>query len=67
MIVRLLLILIAGFVVWKLARLALAKLQGPDAEKAPPEFEKMITCRRCGVHLPPSLADAEGCCERCRS
>jgi hypothetical protein len=66
-IVRLLLILLAGFIVWKLVRVVMAKLQGPDAAKTPPEFEKMITCRRCGVHLPPALADEDGRCQRCRS
>lgn len=52
----LLLLIVFALVVWFLARQRKADAQRPEAAPAPRPAEKMVTCARCGVHLPESEA-----------
>lgn len=66
---RLILILAAVLIVWKLAQVAMRQLQGRQAREQLPEndeFEPMQPCSTCGVHLPRSQADESGRCAQCR-
>lgn len=66
---RLLLVIVAGFMVWRLVRYALKALQAPDQPPPPaePPFEPMARCPRCGAHVPQAQLGAEGECKRCRA
>ena len=64
---RLLLLVVAGFIVWQLARYAVKALRGPETPPpGEPRFEPMARCPRCGAHVPRQQLDAQGECQRCR-
>lgn len=52
--IRILLLALALWIVFRLIK----KIIGPEkaVRKQPPEFEEMLTCKHCGVHLPRSQA-----------
>ncbi len=57
MVLRLLLLVGFGFVVYTLLKRAMARRRG-DAAAASQEF--MVTCAHCGVHLPQSDSVSQG-------
>lgn len=52
----LLLLIVLAAIVWFLARQRKADAHGRDAAPPPRPAEKMVSCARCGVHLPESEA-----------
>lgn len=62
---KLILILIAGFIIYALLRGFLRRLPKDDAKPQTGAGEDMVRCSRCGVHLPRSeslLADGKFFC-----
>lgn len=63
---RLLLLAIAGYLIWSLLRYAMAALRGPDEPRSDePPYKPMARCARCGAHVPQDQLNAEGECTRC--
>lgn len=66
--VRLLLLLAAIWVVWRLLRgnSILPTLgRRPEAPKPPENFEPMSRCEHCGTYLPSKALSSSGRCGRC--
>ena len=64
MLFRLILLLAAAWVLWRLlrgVRIHVVRGQQPSA----PTFEPMARCTRCGVHQPKASLSAAGLCGRC--
>lgn len=62
--VKLLLLAVLAYVVWRLVSKALAPPTPPGAG-APPQFEPTARCAKCGTHVPSAQLDAQGLCPRC--
>ncbi|HUP90819.1 MAG TPA: hypothetical protein VM074_01120 [Solimonas sp.] len=65
MILRLLLLLLAGWIVWRLYRTVQAQSRAVRPPPAQPGFEAMAPCVACGTHLPLKALSADGRCGRC--
>ncbi|MES0873015.1 hypothetical protein [Sinimarinibacterium thermocellulolyticum] len=62
-ILRILLLVAAAWLVWRIVRQIRAQLrQQPPVSN---EFEPMARCAACGTHLPARSLDATGRCGRC--
>jgi hypothetical protein len=64
MIFRLLLLALAGFVVWRL--LKTMGVLPPPAPRGQEQFEPMARCARCGTFLPAKTLSSDGRCGACR-
>lgn len=63
---RLLLLVAAAWIVWRLYRSVMASRalrQSPPPEAS---FEPMARCTRCNAHVPAQSLSAEGLCGHCR-
>ncbi len=64
-ILRLLLLIAAVWLVWRIVRQVRGQLQ--QQRKPPPveEFEAMARCAKCGTYLPSKSLTAAGLCGHC--
>lgn len=63
---RILLFLVAAYVVWRLYRALTAKSGGNTPPSQPREdYEAMARCSKCGVFAPASTLSQSGRCGRC--
>jgi uncharacterized protein len=64
---RILLILAAIWIVWRLLRGLRIQIERAQPPAQPPaeNFEPMARCARCGVHLPANALSANGRCGKC--
>lgn len=58
--IKILLLLAIGFVVWGLIRSYQRSLNKPSAPASKPTAEDMVKCAQCGVNLPRSEAIYSG-------
>ena len=58
--IKILLLIAIGFVVWSLFRTYLRSLNTPPASTREPIVEDMVKCAHCGVNLPRSEAIYSG-------
>lgn len=63
-ILRLLLLVAAVWLVWRIVRQVRGQLQ--QRQGPTDEFEPMARCAQCSTFLPARALDAEGKCARCR-
>jgi threonine/homoserine/homoserine lactone efflux protein len=64
---RILLFLVAAYIVWRLYRALRAKSEGGSPMPRTPgdDYEVMVRCARCGIHAPASSLSKSGLCGRC--
>jgi uncharacterized protein len=64
---RILLILAAIWIVWRLLRGLRIHISRAQSPPQPPgeNFEPMARCAQCGVHLPASALSPDGRCGKC--
>lgn len=64
---RLILLIAAAWIVWRLLRGLRVHVSRVDSPPQTPKdsFEPMARCARCGVHLPASSLSPAGLCGRC--
>ena len=62
-ILRLLLLVAAAWLIWRIVRRGRAQLE--QRRKPADEFEPMARCAQCGTFLPARSLDAAGKCGRC--
>ncbi|MFP5306634.1 MAG: PP0621 family protein [Gammaproteobacteria bacterium] len=63
-VLRLLLLLAAAWLIWRIVRQVRAQL----ARQSPPPadaYEPMSQCAKCGTHLPARSLNSAGVCGRC--
>lgn len=66
---RLLLLIAAAWLVWRLLRglrVHVSRIEPPKAA-SPETFEPMARCSRCGVHQPAQSLSSAGLCGKCAS
>ncbi|MBI2383584.1 MAG: hypothetical protein HYV18_05905 [Gammaproteobacteria bacterium] len=61
---RILLILAAAYIAWRLLQRLFPGLQPPPG-RPPREFETMARCTKCGTYVPQGTLNSRGLCGRC--
>ncbi|SEQ05276.1 hypothetical protein SAMN04488038_103200 [Solimonas aquatica] len=64
-VLRLLLLALAGYFIWRLYLHGRKPLAGKAPPESPEQFEAMQRCSRCGTYLPASSLSKSGRCGRC--
>jgi hypothetical protein len=65
---RLLLLLVIAWIVWRLVARALrASVGTPAPSKGDPDYVPLTRCGVCGAHIPQPAGGLAPICERCRS
>ncbi|HEY1075675.1 MAG TPA: PP0621 family protein [Fontimonas sp.] len=65
---RILLLVAAAWLVWRIFRQVRAQLQAPTAPQndvRDDHFEPMARCAQCGTHMPAKVLNSKGTCGRC--
>lgn len=60
---RLLLIAAALYLLWRLGRVLLKKLNSKNESE--PQYLPTVACARCATHVPPDTLSPSGLCGKC--
>ncbi|QHS09963.1 hypothetical protein [Sinimarinibacterium sp. NLF-5-8] len=68
-ILRLLMLIAAGWLVWRIVRQVRSQWRPPIGGAQNPgqqDYQVMARCHQCGTHLPAQALSSDGLCGRCR-
>lgn len=62
---RVLIVLAAAWLIWRIVRQVRAQLSRRDPAPPPDAYEPMARCAKCGTYLPLKSLNSAGLCGRC--